>query len=187
MSYKGKSWQEKLEDNKGFPKVCKIGSTKSKRRGTRTFVIPAPMEVNELMRRVPEGKVTTIEEIRKALARRHGATIACPITTGIFAWISAYAAAEAGEQGQKNANSYWRTLKSKGELNPKYPGGIAGLKRKLSSEGHRVVQKGKRFFVEEFQDRLFVFDDSPAKRSAANSSRSREKTNSNLTANDSCS
>jgi hypothetical protein len=170
-----KSWQEKLAVNKGFPKVCAIDSTKSKRWGTGTFVIPAPLEVDELMRRVPEGKLTTIDELRQVLARRHGATIACPITTGIFAWISAHAAAEAEANGQKNANPYWRTLKSKGELNPKYPGGIAGLKRKLSAEGHRVIRKGKRFFVKEFQDRLVVFDADPAKRSAANSSRTREK------------
>ena len=32
---------------------------------------------------------------RKTLAARHRATIACPITTGIFAWIAAHAAAEA--------------------------------------------------------------------------------------------
>jgi hypothetical protein len=153
-----KSWQEKLADNKGFPKVCKIDSTKSKRWGTGTFVIPAPMEVNELMRRVPKGRLATIDGLRKVLARRHGATIACPITTGIFAWISAHAAAEAGAEGKKNTAPYWRTLKSNGELNPKYPGGIAGLKRKLSTEGHRVIQKGKRFFVEGFQERLFPFD-----------------------------
>jgi hypothetical protein len=127
------------------------------------------------MSRVPEGQLTTIDELRKALALRHGATIACPITTGIFAWISAHAAAEAEAGGQKNANPYWRTLKSKGELNPKYPGGIAGLKRKLSAEGHRVTQKGKRFFVSEFQDRLAVIDDAPSARGAAKSSRTREK------------
>src|SRR5580658_5091448 len=97
-----KTWQEKLADNKGFPKVCEIDSSKSKRWGTGTFVIPAPMEVNELMRRVPKGRVTTIDEIRKALARRHGATIACPIATGIFAWISANAAAEDEAEGRKN-------------------------------------------------------------------------------------
>jgi len=159
MSSKRKSWQEKLADDKGFPKVCKIDATKSKRWGTGTFVIPAPMEVSELMRRVAKGKVTTIDELRKVLARRHGATIACPITTGIFAWISAHAASEAEAEGKKNTTPYWRTLKSKGELNPKYPGGIAGLRRKLSSEGHRVIQKGKRFFVEEFQERLAEFDD----------------------------
>ena len=65
-----KTWQEKLADDKGFPKVFKIDSTKSKRWGTGTFVIPAPLEVNELMCRVPEGKLTTIDELRKVLAHR---------------------------------------------------------------------------------------------------------------------
>lgn len=128
-----KTWQEKLADNKGFPQVYKIDRKKSKRWGTSTFVIPAPMEVNELMRRVPKGKLTTINELREVLARRHHATMACPVATGIFAWIAAHAAAEAGAQGKKHTTPYWRTLKVKGELNPKYPGGIAGLKRKLTA------------------------------------------------------
>jgi hypothetical protein len=149
-----KSWQEKLADNKGFPKVAKIDATKRKRWGAGTFVIPAPMEVNELMRQVPKGKLITITELREILARRHGATIACPITTGIFAWIAAHAAAEAIAEGKKQTTPFWRTLKSGGELNPKYPGGIAGLKRNLCREGHHVIQKGKRFFVKEFQTRL---------------------------------
>jgi alkylated DNA nucleotide flippase Atl1 len=154
-----KSWQEKLADNKGFPKVCPIDSTKMKHWGRGTFVIPAPMEVNELMRRVPKGKLATLDQLREVLAHRHGATIACPLTTGIFAWISAHAAAEAGAEGKRNTTAYWRTLKANGELNPKYPGGIAGQKRQLASEGHRVMQKGKRFVVQEFQERLFVFND----------------------------
>src|SRR5437899_3683928 len=94
MSAKRKSWREKLADSKGFPRVSPIDSTKSKRWGAGTFVIAAPMEVDELMRRVPKGRLTTIDELRKALAHRHGATIACPITTGIFAWIAAHAAGE---------------------------------------------------------------------------------------------
>jgi hypothetical protein len=154
MSPKKKTWQEKLADDKGFPKVCKIDSTKSERWGTGTFVIPAPMEVNELMGRVPKGKLTTIDELRKVLARRHGATIACPITTGIFAWIAAHAAAEAEAEGKKRTTPYWRTLKTGGEINPKYPGGIALLRRKLVAEGHKLVQRGKRVFVEDFQDHL---------------------------------
>jgi len=48
----------------------------------------------------------------------------------------------------------WRTLKSKGELNSKYPGGIAELKRKLTNEGHKVIRKGKRFQVADFEKRL---------------------------------
>lgn len=151
MAAKRKTWQEKLADNKGFPKVCKIDGTKSRRWGTGTFVIPAPMEVDELMRRVPKGKLTTIDELRKVLAQRHRATIACPITTGIFAWIAAHAAAEAGATGRKKTTPFWRTLKSGGELNPKYPGGIEFLTRKLEAEGHKVFQKGKHYFVEDFQ------------------------------------
>jgi alkylated DNA nucleotide flippase Atl1 len=159
MAVKKKSWREKLADSKEFPKVCKIDSTRSKRWGTGTFVIPAPMEVDELMRRVPKGKVTTIDQLRKVLARRHGATIACPITTGIFAWIAAHAAAEAEAAGEKRTTPFWRTLKSGGELNPKYPGGIGLLKRKLKAEGQTVKQKGKRFFVEEIDNRLAVLGD----------------------------
>ncbi len=154
MPAKRRTWREKLEDSKGFPKVGKIDATRSKRWGTGTFVIPAPLEVDALMRRVPRGKLTTIDELRKVLAHRHGATIACPITTGIFAWIAAHAAAEGEAAKQKNTTPFWRTLKSGGELNPKYPGGIALLKRKLRAEGHRVKQKGKRFFVEGYGERL---------------------------------
>lgn len=151
MSRDKKSWQEKLADDKGFPQVRPIDATKSKRWGEGTFVIPAPREVDAIMRQVPKGKVITIDDIRKILARKHGATIGCPITTGIFAWIAAHAAAEAGAQGRKRTTPYWRTLKSNGELNPKYPGGLENLKRLLTAEGHRFVQKGKRCFVDNFQ------------------------------------
>ena len=151
-----RSWQEKLADDKGFPKVFKIDATKSRRWGEGTFVIPAPREVDELMRRVPKGKLTTIDALRKALARRHGATIGCPLTTGIFAWIAAHAAAEAEATGAKRTTPYWRTLKSNGELNPKYPGGLDGLTRKLSGEGHHVTRKGKRAFVKGFEASLFA-------------------------------
>jgi hypothetical protein len=142
-----KSWQEKLADSKGFPHVAPIDGKMSKRWGEGTFVIPAPIEVDEIMRRVPKGKLTTIDAIRKQLAQKHGATIACPITTGIFAWIAAHAAEEAAANGKKRITPYWRTLKTGGELNPKYPGGIERVAKLLRAEGHSVLRKGKRFFV----------------------------------------
>ena len=89
--------------------------------------------------------------MRQSLASKHGTTIACPITTGIFAWIAAQAAAEAEQQGKTRFTPYWRTLKTGGELNPKYPGGIANLRRRLQAEGHRVIQRGKRWFVADFE------------------------------------
>src|ERR1041385_233439 len=129
-AYKRKTWQEKLADDKGFPTVFEIDARKSKHWGEGTCVIPAPREVDELMRRVPKGKLTTIDHLRRTLAQRHGATIACPITTGIFAWIAAHAAVEAAAEGKKHTTAYWRTLKTGGEVNPKYPGGI------VRSEAH---------------------------------------------------
>jgi hypothetical protein len=118
-----KSWREKLADSKDLPRVEEIDQSKSKRWGAGTFVIPAPIEVDRIMRKVPKGKVITINEIRAILAKRHGATIGCPITTGIFAWISAHAAEEDAAEGKKRITPYWRTLKSTGVLNAKYPGG----------------------------------------------------------------
>jgi hypothetical protein len=152
--HRKRSWREKLVDNKDFPKVCEIDETKSKRWGEGTFVIPAPLEVDALMKAVRRGELTTIDAIRRALATRHGATIACPITTGIFAWIAAHAADEDEQTGRKRITPYWRTLKTGGELNPKYPGGIKNLRRRLAAEGHRIVKKGNRYFVAEHEREL---------------------------------
>lgn len=146
-----KSWREKLADDKGLPKVAVIDHTKLKHWGTGTFVIPAPTEVDAAMHRIGRGKLTTIDAVRAALARKHGTTIACPLTTGIFAWIAAQAAAESESAGAKRITPYWRTLKSGGELNPKYPGGIADLRSRLTREGHRIIRKGKRFFVADYE------------------------------------
>ncbi len=137
-----KSWQEKLADNKGLPKVQEITGKMSKRWGTGTVVIPAPKEVDEIMNQVPRGKIITINQIRAMLAQKHGASIGCPITTGIFAWVAAHAAEEAAAEGKGNTTPYWRTLKSTGELNPKYPGGVDAQAACLKEEGH-IVEPGK--------------------------------------------
>jgi len=134
-----KTWREKLADSRDLP---------------RTMVIPSPKEVDEVMRRVPKGRLATINEVRACLAKKHGTDIACPMTTGIFAWIAAHAAEEARAAGNKDITPYWRTLKTGGELNPKYPGGVPALKRLLSAEGHKVVKKGNRFLVDGFDRKL---------------------------------
>lgn len=151
---KRKSWREKLADSKDLPKVEKIRPKMSQRWGRGTVVIPAPLEVDAVMKQVPPGQLITINEIRASLARKHRATIACPITTGIFAWIAAHAAEEAAAAGETDTTPYWRTLKVGGELNPKYPGGVERLKMLLEAEGHRVVAKGKRLVVADFEARL---------------------------------
>jgi len=150
-----KTWQEKLENDKNLPRI-ETFDKKSKNWPPGTYVIPAPREVNAIMKMVPRGKLITINEIRRILADRHGAMYGCPITTGIFSWIAANAAQEELAAGKKEITPYWRTLKTDGELNPKYPGGLENLKSRLQAEGHKVIQKGrsKKLIVADYEKSL---------------------------------
>ncbi len=154
MAKMRKSWTEKLNDSKDLPRVEIISGNMSQRWGTGTVVIPAPLEVDALMRAVPKGKLTTINHIREALAYKHGATIGCPITTGIFAWVAAHAADEKAFGGEKDITPYWRTLKSGGELNPKYPGGVEEQAARLREEGHIVESSKKAWKVKDYEKKL---------------------------------
>jgi alkylated DNA nucleotide flippase Atl1 len=151
-----KSWREKLADDKDLPRVVEITDKMSTRWGTGTVVIPAPREVDEIMRQVPKGKVITINQIRSMLAKKHGATIGCPITTGIFASIAARAAEEAAAEGKKDITPYWRTLKVGGQLNEKYPGGVDAQAARLREEGHIIEpdKSGKPKRVKDFEKAL---------------------------------
>ncbi len=148
------SWRAKLADSKDLPRVEPITGKMSTRWGTGTVVIPTPIEVDEIMRRIPKGNLITVNEIRAALARKHGATIGCPITTGIFTLIAARAAGEDEAEGKKRVTPYWRTLKAQGEVNPKYPGGAEAQRARLEAEGHKVVARGKRIFVQDYERHL---------------------------------
>lgn len=151
-----KSWREKLADDKGLPKVGKVTGKMSRRWGEGVMVIAAPREVDALMRQVPKGRVVTINELRTALARKHAADFACPITTGIFSWIAAHAAAEDEAEGKKHFTPFWRTLKTGGEINPKYPGGAAAVAKRLRAEGHKLIAKGRRTLVVDYEKKLFT-------------------------------
>jgi hypothetical protein len=96
------------------------------------------------MRKIPAGKLTTINDIRAALAKKHKATIGCPMTTGIFAWVAAHAAEEREKSGEKAITPYWRTLKTGGILNEKYPGGIENQRLRLEREGYVVIKKARK-------------------------------------------
>jgi len=151
-----RTFREKLADDKDLPKVIRITGKMTKRWGKGTCVIPAPREVDALMRKVRKGKLTTINELRRVLAERHRASMGCPITTGIFARIAAGAAAEDAAAGKKRITPYWRTLKTGGEINPKYPGGVAGQAERLRAEGHTITRRGQRAFVADYESKLKI-------------------------------
>ncbi len=153
MGYKKKTWQEKLEDNKSFPKIIefnpklpygkaleKIGA----KPGDSVVLVP-PLEVNGIMKKVPHGKLITLNEICKKLAKKYKAKFCCTLTAGIFVLTAANAAVET-----KSDVPYWRTIKNHGELNEKYPGGAKRQKKLLEKEGHTVVKKGRKYYVKNF-------------------------------------
>ena len=68
--------------------------------------------------------------------------------------IAAHAAHEEMIKGEISVTPYWRTLKSDGEINAKYPGGVEDQKARLESEGHKVIRKGKKYLVEDYEKNL---------------------------------
>ena len=113
-----------------------------------------PLAYDELMKKVPHGKVVTAEKIREYLAEKNCADFTDPMTAGLFISIAAWAS----HQREENITPYWRTLKTDGELNAKYPGGIEAQKKMLEEEGHVIIQKGRkniRFFVKDCENVLF--------------------------------
>ena len=147
-----KSFNEKLRDSKDMPKVVELTDPQAALRygGTKMLIAP-PIAYDEIMKSVPSGKVTTSDHIRKHLAKKNGADYTCQLTAGIFINI----AAKASEERGTDETPYWRTLKKDGSLNEKYPGGTDNQKHLLEAEGHTIIQKGKKYYVKDFMDKLF--------------------------------
>jgi hypothetical protein len=138
------SWRQKLERQQEA-RVVNIPPKMQQHLGKGTMVILRPMDVDALIRKVRQGRLVTVPQLRDELAKRSRVDVACPLTTGIFIRIAAEAAEEQRRAGTKDVTPYWRVLSSEGGLNPKFPGGIAAQRRRLSAEGHRVSKpQGKK-------------------------------------------
>ena len=159
MTSKRKTWQEKLADKEGLPKVLKLESRfpcynalhKMGVEAGEDVVLVNPSEIVACMKKVPCGKVVTIVEICKHIAKQHNVQGCCSLTTGIFIMTAANAVEEARKEGVDMGIPYWRTLKSDGYLNEKFPGGDQAHKALLEKEGFIVVAAGQRWRVENFQ------------------------------------
>jgi hypothetical protein len=114
-------------------------------------VLVNPSEIVELMKLVPKGKLITLVEICKTIAKKHRVKACCSLTTGIFIMTAANAAEEAANEGKSLHIPYWRTLKTDGFLNEKYPGGALAQRKLLEQEGFTILKKGKKFVVKDFE------------------------------------
>lgn len=150
-----KDFNAMLHDSKDMPKFQTITDQSSieKYGGSKMYFAP-PIDYDKAMKRIPYGKLMTVGKIQEYFAKQNHADFTEPITAGIFVSIVAWAS----EQRTEDKTPYWRTLKAKGELNAKYPGGIEAQKEKLEAEGHTIIQKGRkniRYYVEDYEKALF--------------------------------
>lgn len=150
-----KSFNDKLNDDKGLPRYVTLTEEEAiKRLGGVNMLIAPPIYYSNIMKTIPYGKLTTSSKIREKLAKLNDADCTCNLTAGIFIALSA----NASEEREEDKIPYWRTLKSKGQLNDKFPHGVLDVKQKLEAEGHTIIQKGRKnikYFVENFEDKLF--------------------------------
>ncbi len=140
MSPKPKSltpWRDKVEKPQE-PKVVDVPPKMQKNFGPGRMVIATPKIVEDIVRKIPKGKLATVTQIMQKLCADFGTDSACPITTGIFLNIVAKAAEEDRARGRKEIIPYWRVLRGKADLNPKYPGGIEAQAKRLQEEGHEI-------------------------------------------------
>lgn len=157
---KEKDFNAMLRDSKDMPKIQIVMDQKTIERygGSRMYFAP-PMDYDKVMRRVPSGRVITVGQIRDYFARENGADFTEPTTAGIFITIAAWASFQ---RGGEDETPYWRTLKTGGELNAKYPGGAEEQKKRLEAEGHQVIAKGRkniRYFVKDYEKSVFELEE----------------------------
>ncbi|MFH1862595.1 MAG: MGMT family protein [bacterium] len=137
-------WREKLEKVTEF-RLVDTPPKMQQRFGPGKMLIARPLDIDALIRRIPAGKVATVNQIMERLARDHHAATTCPLTTGIFIRIIAEVAEEDRRAGKSEITPYWRVIKSDGSLNPKYPGGTDAQSKHLNEEGHSIEPvKGKK-------------------------------------------
>ena len=147
-------WRQKLEKRQEA-KAVEVPPRMQKTWGRGRMLIATPLLVDELVNRIPKGRLATVAQLMGRLAKDHHCDTACPMTTGIFLRIVAETAEEDMAAGRKRVTPYWRVLRAGGSLNEKYPGGVNRQAGLLKSEGHKVafVRPGKAR-VEGYETRL---------------------------------
>lgn len=116
------------------------------------MVVSSPAEVDALIRKLEPGEVLTLDALRGALARRHRVAVACPVSTAIFANMSARAAEERRAHGApvEDLTPWWRVLRKGGFLNPKVPGGVERQAALLSAEGVHASPLRKQLAIYDY-------------------------------------
>jgi hypothetical protein len=131
----GKSWQEKLEGGKP-PHVEVLDKPFGGALPGAKMLVSQPCEVDVFIRELPLGTMMSIGDLRSSIAKRHGADVACPISTSIFVRISAEAALDAVAAGIpiESVTPFWRVIDPASPLAKKLSCGAAVIIEQRAKE-----------------------------------------------------
>jgi hypothetical protein len=131
-----KSWTEKLADPKPHevkPAPIDIAGMKA----GEIMLVPSPRLVDDFIRAIPRGASLDVAALRKGMAQKHGAEVACPITTGFHLRTVAEAAFEALRRGAslEAITPFWRVLDERTSTTKKLSFGSALIVERRRAEG----------------------------------------------------
>jgi hypothetical protein len=141
MPSKPKSWADKMnakprhtvvldKDFGGVPAGSKL-------------LISSPIDVESYLRTtIPSGETRELQQMRRELAKQHGADATCPVSTSFFLRTVAEAAWDQIEAGvpTKDVAPFWRVVDPKSPLAQKLRAGSQWIAEQRASEG---VEGGK--------------------------------------------
>jgi hypothetical protein len=120
------SWREKLETHKE-PQIHRL-------------LIPGSLDVENLICKVPDGRLITDKQIKDRLTKDYKVHATCVKVLGIHIRIIAEAAEEESREGKTEITPYWRVIGKDGSLKPKFPGGVEAQAGRLKRERHIIIQ-----------------------------------------------
>lgn len=99
--------------------------------------ISTPRELDEQVRAVPAGAVTTVTDLRAQLADSNAADATCPVTTAIFLRVVAERALEQLHDGApiEEVAPFWRVIDPGSPLARRIPGAPEFIAEQRRAEG----------------------------------------------------
>ena len=125
------------------PRVEVLTTARGPGQPAGRMLISSPLEIDAVVRRIPEARVLTLAALRANLARNHKADYTCPLTTGGFVRVVADAAEEERAAGIGRTAPWWRIVRDDGSMLDTLPGGPIEQARRLAAEGVTVLHLGK--------------------------------------------
>ena len=133
-------------DEAPAPRVEVLTSARDVQHPPGRMLVASPLEVYEVIERVPARRVLTLPDLRATMALKFWADYTCPTTTDQFLRIVAEAAHE--ERGLAGTPlPVWRVVREDGSLLDLPPGGGEAQAARLEAEGVDIFRFGGRLLV----------------------------------------